>query len=146
MDRLFDSYATLETAVTGVALMALLRNFAAALLLSFEGMNDITQTQCNMPTPQYMRHSSPVRLQYGLPRRDGCRPAYGLGSGRTTVGMHPNRVMNVHDHPVLMRLLLYANANFRPNGHPDFNHISIVIYFGIDFCLHCMRGAAKKKP
>ena len=141
--RPFDSCATLETAVTGVALMVLLQIVGAVLLLSFQGMNDITQTQCNMPTPQYMRHSSPVRLQYGLPRSDGWRPAYGLGSGRTTVGMHPNRVMNVHDHPVFMRLLLYANANFRPNGHPDFNHISVVMYFGSDFCLHCMRGARR---
>ena len=46
-----------------------------------------------------------------------------------------------------MQLLLYANENFKPyEGHPDYNHISIVIYFGIDFCLHCLRGCKKKTP
>ena len=107
-------------------------------------MNDITQTHCNFPTPQYMRMSSPVRLQFGVPRSDGWRPAYGLGSGGLggSVGMNPNRVMNVYDVRALSTLLIYANQNFRPNNnHPEFNHISVVIYFGRNFCLHCMMGA-----
>ena len=55
-----------------------------------------------------MRMSSPVRLQFGVPRSDGWRPAYGLGSGQLggSVGMNPNCVMNVYDFHVLLNLLV----------------------------------------
>ena len=98
-----------------------------------------------MPTPQFERLTSPARFYFAVETNGGF-PAYGVGSGASTVGLVPNVILNVANFPVLVDLVNIVNKLYGTKKH-IYNGVSLLLYFGK--CMLClsspMQGACKHR-